>query len=31
LVRVMVEAESSDTAHEVAHSLAGIVETSLKL
>ncbi|MEU4391332.1 phosphoglucosamine mutase [Kribbella sp. NPDC023855] len=31
LVRVMVEAESSDTAHEVAHTLAGIVETSLKL
>ncbi|TCM51944.1 phosphoglucosamine mutase [Kribbella sp. VKM Ac-2568] len=31
LVRVMVEAESSDTAHEVAHDLAGVVETSLKL
>ncbi|MEV8374508.1 phosphoglucosamine mutase [Kribbella sp. NPDC056861] len=31
LVRVMVEAESSATAHEVAHDLAGIVETSLKL
>jgi phosphoglucosamine mutase len=31
LVRVMVEAESSDTAHEVAHDLATIVETSLKL
>ncbi|TCN38707.1 phosphoglucosamine mutase [Kribbella orskensis] len=31
LVRVMVEAESSDTAHEVAHDLAAIVETSLKL
>jgi phosphoglucosamine mutase len=31
LVRVMVEAESSDTAHEVAHSLAGVVEKSLKL
>jgi len=31
LVRVMVEAESSDTAHEVAHSLADVVATSLKL
>lgn len=31
LVRVMVEAESSDTAHEVAHDLAAVVETSLKL
>ena len=31
LVRVMVEAESSDIAHEVAHDLAGVVETSLKL
>ncbi|GAA1607897.1 phosphoglucosamine mutase [Kribbella sancticallisti] len=31
LVRVMVEAESSDTAHEVAHELAAVVETSLKL
>jgi phosphoglucosamine mutase len=31
LVRVMVEAESSDTAHEVAHSLAEVVATSLKL
>jgi phosphoglucosamine mutase len=31
LVRVMVEAESSDTADEVAHDLAKIVETALKL
>ncbi len=31
LVRVMVEAESSDTAHEIAHSLADVVATSLKL
>ncbi|MDX6265174.1 MAG: phosphoglucosamine mutase [Kribbellaceae bacterium] len=31
LVRVMVEAESSATAHEVAHDLAGVVETFLKL
>ncbi|GAB2631952.1 phosphoglucosamine mutase [Kribbella swartbergensis] len=31
LVRVMVEAESSDTAHEVAHSLADVVASSLKL
>ncbi|GAA1136449.1 phosphoglucosamine mutase [Kribbella jejuensis] len=31
LVRVMVEAESSDTAHEIAHSLAEVVATSLKL
>ncbi|GAA1584175.1 MULTISPECIES: phosphoglucosamine mutase [Kribbella] len=31
LVRVMVEAESSDTAHEIAHSLADVVESSLKL
>ncbi|NEA34085.1 phosphoglucosamine mutase [Streptomyces sp. SID13031] len=31
LVRVMVEAESSATAHEVAHDLADIVETALKL
>jgi phosphoglucosamine mutase len=31
LVRVMVEAESSDTAHEVAHSLAAVVAESLKL
>ncbi|HEY0689426.1 MAG TPA: phosphoglucosamine mutase [Kribbella sp.] len=31
LVRVMVEAESSDTADEVAHDLAQIVETALKL
>ncbi|WBQ06407.1 phosphoglucosamine mutase [Kribbella sp. CA-293567] len=31
LVRVMVEAESSATAQEVAHDLAGIVEKSLKL
>jgi phosphoglucosamine mutase len=31
LVRVMVEAESSDTAHDVAHSLAEVVATSLKL
>jgi phosphoglucosamine mutase len=31
LVRVMVEAESSDTADEIAHDLAKIVETALKL
>jgi phosphoglucosamine mutase len=31
LVRVMVEAESSDTAHEIAHSLADVVASSLKL
>ncbi|WP_433162351.1 phosphoglucosamine mutase [Kribbella sp. CA-247076] len=31
LVRVMVEAESSDTAHDIAHSLADVVATSLKL
>jgi phosphoglucosamine mutase len=31
LVRVMVEAESSDTADEVAHALAEVVATSLKL
>ncbi|HEY3562229.1 MAG TPA: phosphoglucosamine mutase [Kribbella sp.] len=31
LVRVMVEAESSDTADEIAHSLADVVATSLKL
>jgi phosphoglucosamine mutase len=31
LVRVMVEAESAATAHEVAHDLAAVVETSLKL
>jgi phosphoglucosamine mutase len=31
LVRVMVEAESSDTAHEIAHSLADVVAASLKL
>ncbi|WP_432882219.1 phosphoglucosamine mutase [Kribbella sp. CA-245084] len=31
LVRVMVEAESSDTAREIAHSLADVVATSLKL
>jgi phosphoglucosamine mutase len=31
LVRVMVEAESSDTAHEIAHALADVVATSLKL
>ncbi len=31
LVRVMVEAESSDTAHEIAHSLAEVVASSLKL
>jgi phosphoglucosamine mutase len=31
LVRVMVEAESSDTAHEIAHTLADVVATSLKL
>ncbi|TDO49285.1 phosphoglucosamine mutase [Kribbella sp. VKM Ac-2527] len=31
LVRVMVEAESSDTAHDIAHSLAETVATSLKL
>jgi phosphoglucosamine mutase len=31
LVRVMVEAESSDTADEVAHALADVVATSLKL
>jgi phosphoglucosamine mutase len=31
LVRVMVEAESSDTAHEIAHSLAAVVASSLKL
>ncbi|MEV0290292.1 phosphoglucosamine mutase [Kribbella sp. NPDC050820] len=31
LVRVMVEAESSDAAHEIAHSLAEVVATSLKL
>jgi phosphoglucosamine mutase len=31
LVRVMVEAESSDTADEVAHDLAKIVEAALKL
>jgi phosphoglucosamine mutase len=31
LVRVMVEAESSDTADEVAHDLAKVVETALKL
>jgi phosphoglucosamine mutase len=31
LVRVMVEAESSDTAHDVAHALAEVVATSLKL
>ncbi|GAA1553127.1 phosphoglucosamine mutase [Kribbella lupini] len=31
LVRVMVEAESSDTAHDVAHSLADVVASALKL
>jgi len=31
LVRVMVEAESSDTAHEIAQSLAEVVASSLKL
>jgi len=31
LVRVMVEAESSDLADEIAHSLADVVESSLKL
>jgi phosphoglucosamine mutase len=31
LVRVMVEAESSDTADEIAHTLADVVATSLKL
>ncbi|TDO50326.1 MULTISPECIES: phosphoglucosamine mutase [Kribbella] len=31
LVRVMVEAESSDTADEIAHSLADVVASSLKL
>ena len=31
LVRVMVEAESSDIAHEIAHSLAEVVATALKL
>jgi len=31
LVRVMVEAESSDTAHEIAHSLADVVASALKL
>ncbi|GAA1665892.1 phosphoglucosamine mutase [Kribbella sp. NPDC056951] len=31
LVRVMVEAESSDTADEIAHSLADVVAASLKL
>jgi phosphoglucosamine mutase len=31
LVRVMVEAESSDTADEIAHSLADVVATALKL
>jgi len=31
LVRVMVEAESSATAHDVAHDLAGVVATALKL
>jgi phosphoglucosamine mutase len=31
LVRVMVEAESSDTAHDVAHSLADVVADALKL
>ncbi|MEU4288678.1 phosphoglucosamine mutase [Kribbella sp. NPDC026596] len=31
LVRVMVEAESSDTAHEIAHSLAETVAAALKL
>ncbi|ONI68754.1 phosphoglucosamine mutase [Kribbella sp. ALI-6-A] len=31
LVRVMVEAESSDTAHEVAHALADVVAGALKL
>ncbi len=31
LVRVMVEAESSDTANEIAHSLADVVAASLKL
>jgi phosphoglucosamine mutase len=31
LVRVMVEAESSDTAHTIAHTLAEVVATSLKL
>ncbi|MFF0265006.1 phosphoglucosamine mutase [Kribbella sp. NPDC004536] len=31
LVRVMVEAESSDTAQEIAHSLAEVVASSLKL
>ncbi|TCC58726.1 phosphoglucosamine mutase [Kribbella pittospori] len=31
LVRVMVEAESSDAAHEIAHALADVVATSLKL
>jgi len=31
LVRVMVESESSDTAHEIAHSLADVVASSLKL
>jgi len=31
LVRVMVEAESSDAAHEIAHSLAAVVASALKL
>jgi phosphoglucosamine mutase len=31
LVRVMVEAESSDMADEVAHALADVVATSLEL
>jgi phosphoglucosamine mutase len=31
LVRVMVEAESSDTADEIAHSLADVVAAALKL